>query len=266
MQETRRLHEISMVFNRVFTRNQSDYGCRLGNSQRLASLHALSRVGLETTQVKSVENHLHPIRRVTHVRMELARCLGAANDSLGQSPREARAGPGGPHSGALVGFRMQFTVTDVPDNRSKPREPGCNSSDQVGMIHPGLDHLRLRFAQPSRKSQYVERIGTPSFHPQGARAGSAGFDLSRHGPQIGEGDHLAFEPSGVHPGNQAMQHLFSAVRSESRDDVGNANHRTCSQADVSFAYSAGVSRAPSVLDTSAAASAMFSDFMPCDWR
>src|ERR1700676_4730044 len=134
MQEPSRLHEISMVFDRVLTCNQSDYGCRLGNSQRLASLHALSRIGLETIQVKSVGNDLHPIRRVTHVRMELARCLGAANDSFGQSPREARARPGGPQSGALVGFRMQFTVTDVPDHRRKPREPGCNPSDQVGMV------------------------------------------------------------------------------------------------------------------------------------
>src|ERR1700730_6705376 len=111
MQEPRRLHEISMVFDRVFACNQSYYACRLGNSQRLASLQAFSRIVLEAIQVKSVEDDLHPLRGVTHVRMELARCLGAANDSFGQPPREARARPGGPQSGALVGFRMQFTVT-----------------------------------------------------------------------------------------------------------------------------------------------------------
>src|SRR5450755_4726966 len=81
------LHEIPMVFDRMFTSNQANYGQRLRNSQCFASLYPLPGVESKTVQVKTVEDDLHPVGRITQLGVEVSRSFRAANNSRGQSPR-----------------------------------------------------------------------------------------------------------------------------------------------------------------------------------
>ena len=62
---------------------------------------------------------------------------------------------------------------------------------------------------------------------------------------------------GIH---EAMQHLFSTVRRQARDDVRDANHSSCSQEELPDDTAAG-SSGSSALDTSEATSVIESDFM-----
>ena len=141
MQEAGRLHEISMVFDRVFASNQADNGRRLRNAQRFTNLGALSGIGSETMQVKTIENDLHSICCITELRVELPRGFRAANDSPGQLPRQAGAHPTSPDGGTLIGFRMQFAVTDIPNNAGTPRKSCRKSADQVlSLIHISVFH------------------------------------------------------------------------------------------------------------------------------
>src|ERR1700737_206743 len=84
MQKARGLDEISVVLNRVSASNQADYGHRARNSQLIASRYTLRWVGFETVQIKAVGNDLHPVGRVSKIRMESPRRFRATDDARGK--------------------------------------------------------------------------------------------------------------------------------------------------------------------------------------
>ena len=99
------------------------------------------------------------------------------------------------------------------------------------MVHPSLDDLLLRqFAQPCRELGEIIRIRAAAAHAERSHANASQSKCFRHRAEVSQRNHFVLETTRVHSQDEAVQHFFGAIGSQTRNDVGDADHETCSNA------------------------------------
>src|SRR5258708_9577643 len=118
-----------------------------GNSKFLPQPTSCIRVRIKSPYIEPVWDHVHLFFRVAESRMCPARSLRATNDTLREKARQPGACACGPDCGALVLIWIEIRVVNSPNHGSLLSQVGRAAADQISVVHPGLNHLRLRFFQ-----------------------------------------------------------------------------------------------------------------------
>src|SRR5260221_298120 len=92
------------------------------------------------------------------------------------------------------------------------------------MVHPGVNHVRLRFADPLRQPHHQKRIGSGFLHSKSAHPHTDGLHSFCQVQNFGQGDHFVLKARAIHPGGDPAEHVFSSRRTECGYDVHHLNH------------------------------------------
>src|SRR6266567_6421121 len=87
--------------------------------------------------------------------MRAARRYGTTDDACRDMAGEARTGPRREKNGALISTGFEVTVVNTPDHGRFSKEARCQTANQISVIHPSLDDVRLRSAEPGYKPRQV---------------------------------------------------------------------------------------------------------------
>src|SRR6185369_3805310 len=136
--------KIAMTFLNVESRGHADQRGICSETQFLSQGFASRGIRLKYSKVEAIGNDFHFVFVVAEFGVRHTRGFRTANDALGQPGRKDFADPRGPDGEPLVLPGIQIRMMNSPDDRlsSKTRS---KSAQEIGVVHPRLYQIRLRF-------------------------------------------------------------------------------------------------------------------------
>src|SRR6185369_2277750 len=149
-------------------------------TQFLSQGFASRGIRLKYSKVEAIGNDFHFVFVVAEFGVRHTRGFRTANDALGQPGRKDFADPRGPDGEPLVLPGIQIRMMNSPDDRlsSKTRS---KSAQEIGVVHPRLYQIRLRFLDPPGQAQNMERIRRTALHAKRSNADACSLQASGHG-------------------------------------------------------------------------------------
>ncbi len=163
-----------MVLEWVKPRHQSDQWGVVIDSKFLSYFAARLRIRAKTTGIKSIRDDLHLVRRESAVGVHHPGMLRTADNARGQIG-EHGTGIDRHECRPLGDADNVIGMMDSPDNGGARDQFGSQGANQVGMVHPGLDHIRLGALKVPCESKDASWVWYPRLHPHDGE-GNAGID------------------------------------------------------------------------------------------
>lgn len=213
------IDEGAVIFDRIETRGNSDKRSLVRDAKLGAELASLRVVRRERVDIVAIRDDHDPGIVVPQPGVNRPRRNGATDDFGRQYPR-------GPTAGVRHELRhlshadiFDGAITDVPNNRRTSRELARDSAEQIGVIHPALDDVRLLSTQNCLQASQPARIDRASFHAERVHRNAERFHLRSQHPAVAETDDNQFEPRTIHLRQQSGQRGLGAASIESGYDV-----------------------------------------------
>src|SRR5262249_28343420 len=110
-------------------------------------------------------------------------------------------------------------MSDIPNGWYPTRQFCTERTDQVGMIHPGLNDIRSVAAEPAREAEKAYRIRTTQTHAERLHRDPNTPNLSTYGSDIGQREHLGFEDVPINVRKQLEKHHFCAANGKASNEM-----------------------------------------------
>jgi len=118
----------------------------------------------------------------------------------------------------LFPARAQIGVMNTPKQLEYwwQGEPS-SSSGQVSVIHPSLNDLRLRSADPAEQASHRDRVWNTLLIPSARTGTPLASIFSAMSPRLVRENDLVLKPQGIHFRKKPIQHRFGPARREIRN-------------------------------------------------
>src|SRR2546428_1895570 len=110
-------------------------------------------------------------------------------------------------------------MSDIPNGWYPTRQFCAQRTDQVGMIHPGLNNIRSVAAKPAGEADKAYRIRPTQTHAQRLHWNSKSPKLCAYGSDIGQRDHFGFEDLSINIRKQLEKHRLCATNGKACDEM-----------------------------------------------
>ncbi|CAM5216691.1 hypothetical protein CDEF62S_00001 [Castellaniella defragrans] len=210
--------EVGMVFLGIPAGDAAQQDGVLIQAPLRAPRVPIRRIRMPDGEVVAVGNHQHAVIPVPPAAVHLGRAPRTRHDHSRQPARHSGAQPGRHPRGPADLGQTHAGIADSPGHGADPGQARDQPAQQVGVIHPGLHHIRAALAQDPIQPPQAAHRPRDTLHVQGQHLDAILAQRGAHHALTAHGDH-DMAHMGPWRGHQAPQHRFGAAVQQAGNDM-----------------------------------------------